>query len=199
MECYPVYSIICCLTFRGWPKCRQEVPCIARQFWGANDELSVNSSLLLKGTRVCIPLKLLNCTLADLHGAHQGIDRMQAEAREAMYWPGIDAGIADYVCWCTIHTKTKASPPAQPMLPRDIPDGPWQEITADYLTHKGREYLLICDLFSKYPFLYKVSTKSAQAFGSAHFSVQAPSLLCMDNGAHPLHLRSSRNSYSTTA
>ena len=84
------------------------------------DKLSVDSSLLLKGTRVCVPPELLNCPFADLHGAHQGIDRMQAQAREAVYWPGINTDIGDYVCWCTICTKHKASPPAQPMLPRDI-------------------------------------------------------------------------------
>ena len=88
---------------------------------------------------------------------------MQAQVREAVYCPSIDADITNYVCWCTICTKHKASPTAQPMLPRDIPDGPWQEITANYLTHKGREYLLVCNLLSKYPFLYKVSTKSAQS------------------------------------
>ena len=47
------------------------------------------------------------------------------------------------------------------MLPWDIPDGPWQEIAANYCQHKGKVYLLICDLFSKYPFLFKVTSKSA--------------------------------------
>ena len=71
-----VYSTIYHLTLRGWPKHWQEVPHIARHFWWVWDELSVNSGLLLKGTRVCIPPELLDCTLADLHGAHQGISRM---------------------------------------------------------------------------------------------------------------------------
>ena len=136
------------------------MPWITRHFWGAQDELSVESGFLLKGTRVCIPSELLNHTLVDLHGAHQWINGMQAHVREAVYWPGIDADIDYYVCQCTKH---KTSPPAQPMLPRDIPNGPWQEIIADYLTHKGKEHLLVCDLFSKYSFLYKVSTKSAQS------------------------------------
>ena len=81
------------------------------------DELSIDTGLLPKGTGVCILPELLNRTLADLHGAHQGVDRMQAQVREAVYWPGIDAAIADYVNQCTMCTKHKASPPAQPMLP----------------------------------------------------------------------------------
>ena len=88
-------------------------------------------------------------------------NRMQAQARESVHWPGIDADITDYISWCTICTKHKASPPAQPMLPRDIPDGPWQDIAADYMIHKGHEYLIICNAFSKYPFVYKVTSKSA--------------------------------------
>ena len=158
-----MYSTVYCLTLRGWPDQVQDVPHIARHFWGTRDELSINNGLLLKGTRVCIPPELLKRTLADLHGAHQGVDRMQAQAREAVYWPCIDSDISNYVSWCTICTKHKASPSAQPMLPRDIPDGPWQDITADYMTFKSHEYLIICDMFSKYPFVFKVMSKSAQS------------------------------------
>ena len=50
----------------------------------------------------------------------------------------------------------------QPMLPRDIPEGPWQDLEADFFQHNNSEYLLIADRFSKYPFLYKVSSKAAE-------------------------------------
>ena len=111
---------------------------------------------------------------------------MQVQVREAVYWLVKDADITDYVHWCTICTKHKASPPSQPMLPRDIPDGPWQESTANYLAHKGRQYLLVCNLFSKYPFLYKVSTNSAQSL-CMHLQelisqYRLPCLLYTDNG-----------------
>ena len=149
-----MYSPVDHLTLRGWPDHRPQVLWIARHFWGALDELSIESGLLLKGTQVCIPLELL-----DLHGAHQGIDRIQAQVREAVNWPGIDADITDYLPVHHLH-KAQSLSPAQPMLPRDIPNGPWQEIASNCLTHKGKEYLLLCNLFSKYPFLYKVSTKS---------------------------------------
>ena len=89
VECNPVYSTVYCLTLRGWPDQVQDVPCIGRHFWGPRDELSIDNGLLLKGTRVCIPRELLKRTFADLHGAHHGVDRMQAQAREAVYWPGI--------------------------------------------------------------------------------------------------------------
>ena len=165
------------------------------------DKLSIDSSLLIKGTRVCIHPELLDHTLADVHGAHQGINRMWAQVREAVYWPSIDADIADYACWCTICTKQNASPPAQPMLPQDIPDGPWQEIAADYFTHKGKEYLLISNQFSKYTLLYKVSTHvcpvsvhpcSSLSCRTAHHPC------CLQTMDSPLHPRSLDTFYSTT-
>ena len=58
-----------------------------------------------QGDKSLFSPELLNCILADLHGAHHGTDRMQVQVREAVYWPGIDADIADYVCWCNICTK----------------------------------------------------------------------------------------------
>ena len=49
------------------------------------------------------------------------------------------------------------------MLLRDIPDSPWQELAADYFTHKGKDYLRIADTFSKYPFVYKVHSKTTDS------------------------------------
>ena len=39
----------------------------------------------------------------------------------------------------------------------------WQDIAVDYMTFKGHEYLIICNTFSKYPFAYKVTAKSAHS------------------------------------
>ena len=58
VECDLVYSTVYCLTLRGWSDRVQDVPHIARQFWGTRDELSIDQGLFLKGTRVCIPPEL---------------------------------------------------------------------------------------------------------------------------------------------
>ena len=116
------------------------------------------------------PPKLLNRTLTDLHSTHLGMEKMQSQDREAVYWPGIDAAIIDYVRrlpTAMLHfscpklcTKFKATQPAQPMLPLDRPYGLWQEITADYFNHKSKDYHLFFDLFSKYSLLYSLPSPS---------------------------------------
>ena len=47
------------------------------------------------------------------------------------------------------------------MITRDIPNGPWEEI-CHQLLHTQRDYLLICNTFRKYPFLFKMSMKTTQ-------------------------------------
>ena len=76
------------------------------------------------------PPELLDRTLYDLHDSHQGVEKMTHLAWTHIYWPGIDVDITDYVRNCTICARHKASQTVQPMLPRDVPDRPWQELAA---------------------------------------------------------------------
>ena len=72
------------------------------------------------------------------------------------------------------------------MLPRDIPDGPWQEIAADYLTHRVESIYCYAICLASSPFLYKVSTKSAQSLCAClqelTLKYGLPYLLYTDNG-----------------
>ena len=109
------------------------------------------------------PPELQDRTLYDLHDGHLSVERMTHLARSTVYWQGIDADIVDYVRHCTTCAKHKALQSVHPVLPCNIPDGPWQEIAADYFTHYSKNYLLIADSFSKYPFLYSVHSKTADS------------------------------------
>ena len=162
IECNPVHLAVYRMTLNGWPKRIHDVPCLAHHFWNLRDELTIEDGVLLKGNRVCIPPELHDRTLYDLHDSHEGIEKMTHIAR-ANILPAINADIADYVRRCTICTRHKASQTVQPMLPHDIPDGPWQEIAADYFTLKGKDYLLIVDTFSKYPFIFKTHSKTTDS------------------------------------
>ena len=39
---------------------------------------------------------------------------------------------------------------------------PWQDLAADFFNFKGKEYLLVADTFSKYPFASRMTTKTAE-------------------------------------
>ena len=85
------------------------------------------NGLLIKGDRICIPPELYERMLHDLHEGHKGIEKMQHLTHNRIYWQGMDADITEYVKNCKICTKHKATQAVQPMIPRDIPEGPWQD------------------------------------------------------------------------
>ena len=88
---------------------------------------------------------------------------MRHLSQNTVYWPRLDTNIANYVNHCKTCTQHKAKQAVQPMIPRDVPDSPWQELAADFFTYNHMEYLLIVDTFSKYPFIYQTSSKTAKS------------------------------------
>ena len=74
-----------------------------------------------------------------------------------MYWTGINADIEDYTKQCKECIK-RSQVAKEPLQPHDIPEGPWRKIGINYLTFDGNSYVLICDYFSKFPFLYRAKT-----------------------------------------
>ena len=101
--------------------------------------------------------------LSDLHSNHRGIEKMRHLSQNTVYWPRIDANIANYVNHCKTCTQHKAKQAVQSMLPRDVPDSPWQDLAVDFFTYNHKVYFLIADTFSKYPFIYQTSSKSAKS------------------------------------
>ena len=74
-----------------------------------------------------------------------------------MYWTGINADIEDYTKQCQECVK-RSQVAKEPLQPHDIPEGPWRKIGIDYFAFDGNSYVLICDYFSKFPFLYRAKT-----------------------------------------
>ena len=74
-----------------------------------------------------------------------------------MYWTGINADIEDYTKRCQEYIK-RSQVAKKPLQPHDIPEGPWRKLGMDYFNFNGNSYVLICDYFSKFPFLYRAKT-----------------------------------------
>ena len=145
------------LTQQGWPHQRRHVPHLARRYWDFRDKLSTDDGMLLKGPRLIIPGELQEEYLSRLHEGHLSASKVQENAKQHMYWTGIDADIEDYTKRCQECIK-RSQVPKEPLQPHDIPEGPWRKLGIDYFAFDGNSYVLICDYFSKFPFLYRVKT-----------------------------------------
>ena len=144
-------------TQQGWPHQRRHVPRLARRYWDFRDELSTDDGMLLKGPRLIIPGELQEEYLSRLHEGHLSANKVQENAKQHMYWTGIDADIEDYTKRCQECIK-RSQVPKEPLQPHDIPEGPWRKLGMDYFAFDGSSYVLICDYFSKFPFLYRAKT-----------------------------------------
>ena len=82
---------------------------------------------------------------------------MILNARQHMFWLGIEADIKDYIRRCQVCIK-RSRPAREPLQPHEIPDGPWQKLGMDFFDLKGKCYILICDYFSKFPFMFSCKT-----------------------------------------
>ena len=153
----PILGTVYQLTQQGWPHQQRHVPCLARRYWDFRDELSMDDGLLLKGPRLIIPGELQEKYLQRLHEGHLSANKVQENTRQHMYWTGIDADIEDYTKRCQecIRWSQIAN---EPLQPHDIPEGPWRKLGMDYFKFNDNNYVLICDYFSKFPFLYRTKT-----------------------------------------
>ena len=91
------------------------------------------------------------------HDCHLSVKKDQDNAKEHRYWPGINADIEDYVQRCQECIK-QSQIAKEPLQPHDIPDRLWRKLCMDYFNFNGNLYVLICDYFSKFPFLYRAKT-----------------------------------------
>ena len=101
-----------------------------------------------------------------------------------MYWIGINADIEDYTKRCQECIK-QSQVAKEPLQPHDIPEGPWRKLGMDYFNFNGNSYVLICDYFLKFPFLYRAKTSfwSLRDHLIDLFSIEGyPDEIVSDNG-----------------
>lgn len=138
------------LVKHGWPEKRSDVPHLLLEFWNIRDEITAEQGILLKGTRLIIPKGLRNLMLSKIHAGHFGVEKCRRRARDAMYWPGMNADIQTLVSRCEICAQFAPAQPSEPLRSHSIPDYPWQKLGMDLFELSGKIYLVITDYYSKF-------------------------------------------------
>ena len=153
----PVLSTVYQLVQHRWPKERRRVPAVAKYYRDFRDELSTDDGLLLKGPSLVIPAVLRESYLQHLHEGHLSANKVESTAKQHMFWPGMKADITNYTRQCQVCIK-RSRPARESLQPHEIPNGPWQKLGMDFFDFKGKCYILICDYFSKFPFMFSCKT-----------------------------------------
>ena len=78
--------------------------------------------MLLKGLRLIIPGELQEEYLSCQYEGHLSANKVQENAKQHMYWTGIDADVENYTKQCQECIK-RSQVAKEPLQPHDIPEG----------------------------------------------------------------------------
>ena len=139
------------IILNGWPDSKVKVPYALHEYWNCRDELTETDGLILRGDRIVIPIALRPTMLKLLHVGHMGVDKTIKRARDAIYWPSIDAQIKDMILKCaTCLENRNPNQQREPLISHEIPDRPWQNLATDLFQLNDRNYVLVVDYYSRY-------------------------------------------------
>lgn len=170
----------------GWPAERNQIDPEVSPFWNNRDQISVCDGLLLKADKLVVPTVLRKEMLHRIHSSHLGIDKCRRRARDILYWPGMNAQIADLVEKCSTCQEHRSAQQKEPLMPHEVPNGPWQKLGSDLFELNNKQYVLLVDYYSKFvEFAELRDTKSITviAWLKSQFARHGiPEILISDNG-----------------
>ena len=148
----------------GWPSKNTETNDKVSKFRKLSDSLSTCHGCLIHGSRVVIPQSLQSKVLNLLHLGHFGMERMKQLARTAVDWPGIDVAIEMASRRCDSCGEHQNKPSKSPVYPWMLPEKPWSRLHLDHaINFMGKDWLVITDAYSKYPYIHPTSSTSTRA------------------------------------
>ena len=169
---------------KGWPSIKS-IPQALKKFYPVAAELSVQNGLLLRGSRLVIPVSMQTDILQKLHVGHQGIRKCRERAKQAVWWPGISKQLERLVRECPNCIKFRVQR-AEPLIPSPLPSLPWQKVGTDLFEWDKNTYLLIIDYYSRWIEIAKLTGLTANSVINHTKSIFArygiPETVVSDNG-----------------
>ena len=113
--------------------------------------LSTEGKLIVLANRIVIPEQCKKDILKELHKGHQGITRTLQNARQSVYWQGITREVEEMCRSCNECQKLKSSLQKETLEADELPQRPFDVVSAD-LFYVGRNvYMIYADRLSGYP------------------------------------------------
>lgn len=170
----------------GWPSRQQDAPMLARPHQQYHHEISQQDGLLFEGDRVIIPMSLRSSMVGRIHSAHLGVEGCLRRAREAIFWPGMNAEVKHFVERCSVCTAYRPAQCREPLQPHGIPARPWQKIAIDLFELGTTNYVILVDYYSSFFEVDKLSDTASTTIvhkTKGHFARHGiPDVVITDNG-----------------
>ena len=142
------YCLLSNVITSGFPKAKDDLPEMIRRFWPSREEYYVIDGVILKDSRILIPQPLRAEVLECLHAAHQGVNGMLANARQRLFWPGLEANLRQTRAQCRACNAVAPSNPREPICDPPNPQFPFQHTVVDFCDIRGNKYLVFADRYT---------------------------------------------------
>ena len=147
----------------GWPAKRSQIPMSLHPYWNFRDELTVESGILMKNSKVLIPETLKQKYLKQIHQGHQGIEACRSRAREFVFWVNINSDLKEMVEKCDICQSQQNSTTSVQKYVSEVPPHPWHTLGSDLFYFQRIDFLVVVDYFSKYLIVRKIPSSTSSA------------------------------------
>ena len=134
----------------GWPSDKTMLPEEVRPYFAVRDELTSEDDFLFRGDRIIIPKCLQLELMQRVHRSHLGINACLTRARECVYWPNMNGQLKDFISRCRSCREHDVRQTREPMERRDIPQRPWQIVSADLFHYGGKQFLVTVDYYTDF-------------------------------------------------
>ena len=170
----------------GWPAKRSQIPVSLHPYWNYRDELTVESGILMKNSKVLIPETLRQKYLIQIHQGHQGIEACRSRAREFVFRVNINNDLKEMVEKCDICQSQQNSTPVIQNYISEVPPHPWHTLGSDLFYFQRIDFLVVVDYFSKFLIIRKIPSSTSSAvikeLGMIFSKFGNPQILRSDNG-----------------
>ena len=170
----------------GWPAKRSQIPVFLHPYWNYRDELTVESGILMKNSKVLIPETLKQKYLIQIHQGHQGIEACRSRAREFVFWVNINNDLKEMVEKCDICQSQQNSTPIVQNYISEVPPHPWHTLGSDLFYFQRIDFLVVVEYFSKFLIVRKIPSSTSSAIikelGMIFSEFGKPQIFRSDNG-----------------
>ena len=135
---------------QGWPQQKSSCDPMLAPYWDFRDELSLCDDVVLKGLSLVIPRKLRAKYMRLTHNAHMGADACLRRARGSICWPRMTSDLRAMVEKCETCARYAPHQQREPLCQPKTPDRAWSSVSADIITHEGKDYLVTIDALNGY-------------------------------------------------
>ena len=115
----------------GWPAKRSQIPVFLHPYCNFRDDLTIESGILMKNSKILIPETLKQKYLRQIHQRHHGIKACRSRAREFLFWVNINEDLKELVEKCDLSQSQQNSTSIIQKYVSEVPQHPWHMLGSD--------------------------------------------------------------------